>query len=178
MSTSNELHLAKIRFAELQDEARRTAALALKDALGLDFHIGAWGTKARQAFTDQWPTDLRRPEVRWDWEEIFRRHRDPDRLEMVIWAAGDRLSAIGLGLCTGQAVNLRFLEGDPRADCPLKKRRSLIALECSHRYAQGRGRKELRVQPVNAALESLYRDVYGFSLEAPRGQAPYWRRGV
>jgi hypothetical protein len=96
---------------------------------------------------------------------------------LAVWC-GDRLAALALGLTTGEAVVVRFLEGDPRPDCPLKGRRILIVLECMANYAQGRGKAELRIEPANEALETLYRETYGFSLETPRGRSAYYKRTV
>jgi hypothetical protein len=108
----------------------------------------------------------------------FRVHRDPDRLDIVIWGPNDRLCGLGLGLTSSEAVEVRFIEGDPRPDCPLKGKRILIILECAACYAQARGRKELRIQPINQRLEYLYRQTYGFVLETPRRGARYYRKGV
>jgi len=102
----------------------------------------------------------------------MRRHRDPDRLAMTIWTE-DRLSAIALALTTSQSVVLRFVEGDPRTDCPLVGKRALIALEACARYAQGRGKVELRVHPVNSHVEALYTGVYGFERRKPHKEPPY-----
>lgn len=73
---------------------------------------------------------------------------------------------------------LRFLEGDPRQDCPLRGKRILIALETAANYAQGRGKKEIRVQPIDDKLVYLYESVYGFVLESPKNEEPYYRKGV
>jgi len=116
--------------------------------------------------------------MRWDWEEIFRGHRDPDRLELVIWTVGDRLSGLGLVLTSGRAVELRFLEGDPRPDCPLKGRRIAVALEAAARYAQARGKLEIRLQPLNASLGCLYCKAYGFEEVTPKGAQSYLRKAV
>lgn len=113
-----------------------------------------------------------------DWEEIFQKHREPDRLDMAIWSSQERLSGLALGLTTGQSLMLRFVEGDPRQDCPLKGQRILIALQAATNYAQARGKREIRLQPVNEKLVYLYEKVYGFALESPRNEAPYYRKGV
>lgn len=133
--------------------------------------ITEWSGRAARALED-WPKTV------FDWPEIFRRHNDPDRLDMAIWGGQDRLSALALGLTSGQALTLRFLEGDPRQDCPLRGRRIAVALETAANYAQLRGKKEIRVQPINDQLVYLYEKVYGFTLESPRNEAPYYRKGV
>lgn len=83
-----------------------------------------------------------------------------------------------MGLTTGQAVEVRFLEADPRGNCPLKGKRALIVLDVAARYAQARSKSEIRVRPVNTSLERLYREVYGFTLMNPKGQPAYFRKEV
>jgi len=139
--------------------------------LGRHVTVGEWSGRVWRQL-DEWG------ETRFDWREIDRRHRDPDRLDIAIWSDNDRLSGLGLGLSTGQAIMLRFLEGDPRQDCPLRGKRILIALEATANYAQGRGKREIRLQPINDKLVYLYESVYGFVLESPRNEAPYYRKGV
>lgn len=113
-----------------------------------------------------------------DWPEIFRRHREPDRLDMAIWSGPDHLSALALGVPTGQSIMMRFAEGDRRDSCPLRGKRILIALEAATNYAQLQGKREIRVQPINNELVYLYENVYGFVLESPRNEHPYYRKGV
>mgnify|MGYP007053800610 CR=1 FL=1 len=153
--------------------------MELAPRVGVDFHLTGWSQKAQQAFADQWCGDRHPTSAHWDWHDIYRRHStEPDRLEMVVWSPDDRLCCLGLALSAGRAIEVRFVEGDPREGCPLKGRRSLIVFECAAAYAQGRGKAELRAQPVNARLQSLYRDVYGFNLEKPARGTPYWVRKV
>lgn len=139
--------------------------------LGSHVTVGEWGGRVWRHF-DEWGGS------HFDWREIDRRHRDPDRLDIAIWSDHERLAGLGLGLSTGQAIVLRFLEGDPRQDCPLRGKRILIALETATNYAQGRGKKEIRVQPINDKLVYLYENVYGFVLESPKNEEPYYRKGV
>lgn len=171
---SATLERARARFIANRDAARRAAAVALPSQLGVEFHLSGWTGKVREAYLDQWNGEHRSG---WDWVEIFRRHNDPDRLDIAIWSQ-NRLSGLALCLTSGTCVEIRFLEGDPREDCPLKGHRTLIVLECAANYAQARGKTELRIQPVNSDLETLYKDVYEFSLETPRGQAHYYRKVV
>jgi hypothetical protein len=110
---------AKARYAAAADAARRYAALGLRRPLGLDFHIGQWSQKAAQAYAQQWEPLERHPDGGWDWPEVFWRHnREPDRFEMVIWGPGDRLCGLSLASTSSSAVTIKFLEGDPRPDCP------------------------------------------------------------
>lgn len=170
-------HFALVKARSDQDRAGayRTAALNLQPHLGVEFNISSWSNKAARAFDSQWAAFKR--EVEWDWSEIFQAHRDFDRLDMAIWN-GERLCGLGLGLTTASALDFRFLEGCPDPVCPLKGRRILIAMEAAACYAQARGKKEIRVSPINSSLESLYRDTYGFDLETPRKGEPYYRKGV
>lgn len=139
--------------------------------LGERIQITEWSGRAARHLSD-WG------ETHFPWEEIFQKHRDPDRLDMAIWGAEDRLSGLALGLTTGQSLMLRFVEGDPREDCPLRGKRILIALEAATNYAQARGKREIRLQPINEKLVYLYENVYGFTLESPRNETPYYRKGV
>jgi hypothetical protein len=165
------------RYQAKAEQARRLTGAELSREFGVDFHLTHWTVKAADAYAGQWL--LRHPEaVRWDWPEMFRRHRNDDRLDMVIWGPGDRLSGLSLAVTTGDAVEIRFLEGDNRLDCPLRGRRIPIALDCAARYAQGRNKWELRVRPLNSALESLYQGTYGFEAVTGKPGGPYWARRI
>jgi hypothetical protein len=168
----SSLERAKARYAVDRDAAHRQAALHLSTPIGVDFHLSGWTGKAREALAAQWKSSY------FDWAEIFRRHRDPDRLDMVIWAPEERLSGIGLGLTTGESVVVRFVEGDPRDDCPLKGRRIAIFLECAALYAQARGKLELRIQPINERLATLYQQSYGFTLATDQEGRAYYQRSI
>lgn len=165
---------AKARFEADRHNSRGQAVRNLQPHLP-EFNLSGWGQRAREAYLDQWRGD---PKCRFDWEEIFRRHNDPDRLDIALWGPKDRLCGLAIGLTTSEAVEIRFLEGDPRPDCPLKGRRILIVLESAACYAQARGRAELRVRPKNERLEDLYRQTYGFVLETTRSGDRYFRKGV
>jgi hypothetical protein len=174
---SRELARAKERYSAAAFEAYRSAALTLQPEFGLHLAITSWTNKAEDAYRSQWPKD-RHPDAGWSWDEIFRRHRDPDRLPIVIWGPSDRLCGLGLALTAGRVINLRFLEGDPRSDCPLKGRRIAIALEATAVYGQALGKGEITIDPVNADLENLYIDTYGFTKESVRGKKPCFRRTI
>jgi hypothetical protein len=106
---------AKARFENDRHGARSQAVRNLQPHLP-DFNL--WdgvSVRARLTGTDQWLGD---PKCAWDWEEIFRRHGDPDRLDIAIWGQNERLCCLALGTTTSEAVEIRFLEGDPRSDCP------------------------------------------------------------
>lgn len=175
---SSELHRAKQRYLTCRLDAYRLAKDNLAGAIDVDFRVSELTGRAFQAVTDQWVPAGRGQETAWDWAEINRRYREPDRLDMVIWAPGDRLCGIGLGVTVGPSVEIRFLEADPRRDCPLLGKRALIALEVAACYAQARGKTELRVRPLNSSIERLYREVYAFELVSPRREDPYLMRKV
>lgn len=139
--------------------------------LGRHIQITEWSGRVWRAL-DDWG------KIEFDWKEIERRHKDPSRLEIAIWSSQERLSGLALGLTTGQALMLRFLEGDPRQDCPLRGMRIAIALETAANYAQARGKSEIRLQPINDKLVYLYENVYGFALVSPHKEEPYYRKGV
>ncbi|MCJ2068208.1 hypothetical protein MKK75_05185 [Methylobacterium sp. J-030] len=170
---------AKQRYAVRQDEARRLASRNLQGPLGVTFHLTAWGERARHAYETQWLSAARHPDAGWDWPEIHRRNRnEPDALSLAIWVGDDRLCGLGFAVPSSRAVTLRFLEGDPRPDCPLIGRRALIALEASALYAQGIGRSQIRVEPANETLAALYRDRYGFALVSLEGAPAYYVRNI
>jgi len=103
----------KARFETDRFNARAQAVQNLRAHLP-EFNLSGWSGRSREAYLDQWPGG-----GRWKWEEIFRRHNDPDRLDIAIWGANDRLCGLALGTTTSEYVEIRFLEGDPRPDCPL-----------------------------------------------------------
>lgn len=163
---------AKARYDSAKDGARRQAALRLEQHVGVQFHISGWSHKAREAIRNQWDS-----KSKFDWPEIFRKHRDPDRLDMVIWA-NERLAGLSLALTCAEYVEVRFAEGDPRLNCPLKGRRALIFLECAACYAQALGRTELHIQPINEQLKALYEQTYGFELVIPKKGCAYYKKPV
>lgn len=140
---------------------------------GLQFDLVEYSGRALDAIKSQWEPFGRRSDSSWDWAEIMRRHKgESDRLAFAIWENNTSLCGVGLALTTGVAVELRFLEGDPDPMCKLKGRRILIALELGANYVQARGRRELRVRPINSHIEGIY-STLGFERCSPRGEIPY-----
>ena len=166
----------RARYEKAREDARRQAALNLQGQIGVDFYLSGWTRKALEAYLDQWPSQ-RHPNAGWAWIEIFQRFRDIDRLDLVLWA-GDRLAGLAIGTTTNVALRLDFIEGDFREDCPLTGRRVLIFLEAAACYCQATGLTEIRVQPVNDAIEALYCEVYGFELVTPVNETRYYRKKV
>ena len=166
---------AKARYQRLANAARWACEKELA-FIGV-FALSECSNKTLEAIETQWEPAGRNEETRWDWKEILRRHREPDRLEMAIWS-GERLAGVALALTGGDSVTLAFLEGDPRQECPLRGKRALIALDATARYAQGRGKAEIRISPINASLERLYVEQYGFEKRSERGEQDHLFRRV
>lgn len=166
----------KAHYEGLRGEARLQAGKAVQ-AVDLNVRYMSISRRTYEAIGDQWG-EARRPEASWDWEQIMRKHDDINRLDLAVWTPEDRLVAVGLATLSKVAITLRFVEGDPRADCQFKGKRIPIALEATVRYGQMNGVSELRIQPLNDALVHLYETVYGFTLVSKRGEAPYWRREI
>lgn len=167
----SSFHKAKERYAISRSKAISATTATLVPEFDIAFEITGWNSAAQTAYHEQWPN----PEF--DWVEVFRRHNDPDRLDISIWV-GERLCGLALGITTANALNLMFLEGDSREDCPLTGLRIPIFLDIATNYTQDRGKSELRVWPLNDTLAELYRDTYGFSLVTTGPNTPYWRKGV
>ena len=172
---SAELRRAKARYIEARLLAYQQA-VTLREHIGLRYRVGEWSLSVEQRYQAQWVGHERRGGG-FDWSTIFRRFREPNRLDIVL-SVEDRLCGLALATVSTQYVHVRFIEGDPRPDCPLRGRRALIILETAAAYAQRLGRRELRLQPMNSSLEDLYRDTYGFTAHTPRNEAPYFRKEV
>lgn len=161
------------RYLQNAHDAFRKCEAKLRPILCVQFAIAEYSGRAWEAVKDQWSPNGRDYDTAWDWPNLVRYYRkDPDILTMAVWCE-DRLSALGLATTSGQAVHIRYLEGDPRADCPLTGMRALIALEACSGYAQARGKTELRVYPLNDALETLYVETYGFEVFRSKKAEPY-----
>jgi hypothetical protein len=173
------LTAARARYIAWADGARRQARLNLQGTVHGDFRLGEWSNRTAEAYAVQWSGFDRRPNGGWDWVEIHRKSRtDPSAFELVIWAPDNRLCCLAYASTTPSAVVLNYLEGDPRPDCPFRGVRTLIVMEAIQCYGQAAGRREIRIQPVNEALETLYREIYGFELATPKGGSAYYRREI
>lgn len=170
---------AKQRYLRLRQAAYDHAQYELQQVLRKEFRVRDWSGKTASAIADQWGI-ARHADAGWDWPEIIRRYKgEANSLPLAIWTkTEERLAAVALDLCTRRAVELKFLEADPRSDCPLKGKRVLIALEVAFYYAQALGLQEIRVRPINSKLETLYVEVYGFEVAAPFDQMRYLRKRV
>lgn len=147
--------------------------MKLRPIVGETFTLQEYSGKALEAVKNQWEPNGRNPDTAWDWKELVRHHRkDPDLLTMAIWCES-RLSGLSLATTSSQGLIIRYLEGDPREDCPLYGKRALIVLEACAGYAQARGKSELRILPLNESLEQFYIDLYGFDVCKPKNAEPY-----
>jgi hypothetical protein len=176
---SNLLTRAKARYAQNREAAYRLTGIELPPHVKVDFRVSGWTGKAAEAYAEQWsPVAERQSNDRpaFDWPNLFHICRDPDRLDIVVWGPEETLCGLALGTTTGRSLALRFLEGSPDPNCPLRGRRALIALDVAARYAQLRGKPEIRLYEVDSSLESLYRDIYGFEERRPYKEKPYlWK---
>ena len=171
-----QLHQARARYLEHKLRALNATNMTFKSVLSVGFRVGTWTTRAQQCIRDQWGGH-RHPDVAWDWDAILHRHRDPDAFAFAGWVNEHRLGFVGLAVTTSISVELKFVEGDPREDCPIGGSRALIALDLSANYAESCGKQEVWVRPVNPTLERLYISL-GFEVGAPTGQPRYFRRRV
>ena len=172
------LSAAKARYSHAATRARLQAALNLQAVLKLPFSITEWSNRSSDALTEQWPLSGRRPDSSWNWPQIQRDFKtDPTKFELAVWG-DNRLSCLAIANLSNSAVVLRFLEGDPRADCPFRGVRTLIVLEAIQCCGLTTGRNEIQVEPVNDALATLYRNNYGFALATRKGGNAYYRREI
>ena len=170
---------ARRRYGEFKDWASAQAVRNVAPDLGLDVHLNRWGPKAAEALERQWGSADRDPVATWDGAVVSdRAHREPKSLDMALWTGDGRLCALALASLGAAAVTLRFVEGDPRVDCPYKGRRLPVLLEATVLYGQRTGRGEIRIEPINPALEVLYESLYGFKRESPRNGPPFFYREI
>lgn len=174
---SGTLERAKARYGQARDASRRQAILNLADELPVDCSLGDWSNRAFSELKHQWQGARTHDVGGWDWNEMHRKYREVSVIGSALWTADRRLSALAMGRATGESVCLEFVEADPRTDCPLKGWRLPIFIELMACYAQELGKREVRVIPANTALGTLYVR-FGFVLETPRKQTPYYRREV
>lgn len=162
------LAVTKAHYETLRGDARLQAGKAAR-ARGLDVKFLSCSRRTLEAIKDQWGGGS------WDWPEILRRHNDISRFDMAVWTPDDRLVMVGIATLSKPAITLKYVEGDPRADCDFKGKRIPMALEAAVRYGQMNGRGELRIHPANETLVQLYETTYGFTLVKPKGEVPYWK---
>lgn len=159
------------RYIQRAHQARQ-ATVANMAAHGIaSFELTEWSGRTFSTLAEQWPRSD------FDWPRIRENYRDPDRLDVAIWSK-DRLSGLFLATLAGESVTLRWVEGDPREDCPLIGKRLLIALDAAVNYTQINGRYELRVEPINDKLINLFETDFGFKAVNPRKGSPYWAKQV
>lgn len=167
------LRVTQAYYEGLQNGAAQAAARTLGEA-GIDVTLLRYSRRVDEAVADQW----QERQVEWDWSEITRKYRGPKSFCVAMWSPGDRLSGVAMMTVSPEAVTVKFVEGDPRPDCPLIGRRALIALEVATNYAQQCGINEIRIHPVNVALARFYETVFGFELVKPHKEEPYYRKRI
>lgn len=174
---NRELKRILDRNERFRSEAVSATVDVFRDIARVGFSVTDWSRSVEEIYKHQWCTVKRHSDGGWDWPEIRRRFRDPDDHFLAV-RAGERLSALALIRASNFAVTLHRLEGDPRADCPLKGVRAAIALDIAAFYGQKRGCVELRLEPVNSSLRELYVKGYGFEEIAPKKGTPYLKKDL
>lgn len=152
-------------------DARQQTVASMSPISGVAFTITEWSGRTWEAMERQWDV------VIFDWREVSRRYRDPDRLELAVWC-DDVLLCVALVTTKDRAVVVQFVEGNPSEACPLKGERLGILLDAAANYALVRGKVEIHLEPKNDDLIALYEEVYDFERVNRKGSAPYWCRKV
>lgn len=162
---------ARARYENDRQQACIAAGDSLRETLGVDFRISQISRSALDAVHTQWKSS------EFDWDKINTDIRGIDAFKFAIWV-GDRLCGLAVATTSNQRIRLRFLEGSPLPDCPLKGRRITIALEAVAFYGQRRGKRELTLEPLNEKLISVYQNTYGFQIIRPHSDPPYALKGI
>jgi hypothetical protein len=171
---SSEVRRVKARCTEAKLAAWRDGALELRPHLSVPIKVNGWTRSAVDAYRAQWHGAGKG--LGWDWEEIFRRFRDLDMLDVTVWTEADLLCGIGVATLSNSAVVLRFLEARLPEDNPLKGEIALIIMDVAARYGQRMGRSEMRCYPLNQKVADYYRYNLGFNLVTPHKEEPYYVR--
>src|ERR1700680_2905773 len=176
---SSALARARVKYVQAGLNARVKAVETLRAAgLMVPFSLNDWSGRARCAYDEQWAAGPRHPDACWDWHEVFAKYRGIDVLNLVIWGDEEHLAGLAVATTTGPSVMLHFIEGDPREDSPVRGSVLLIVLQTAALYGQALGKVELRIRPINDELCALYTGVYGFGLETPYKELPYYNRVI
>jgi len=162
---------ARMRYMQNMHDAMRRASENIRKDLGEEVQLREFTRATLDAIEEWGPTDF-------DWNEILLRVRDPDCFRFGIWV-GNRLVAVAIATTSNQSVCLRYVEADKREDAPLKGLRILVALEAITIYGQLRGKTEIKLEPINEDLVSLYENTYGFErIVLRKGPSKYWRKRI
>ncbi|WP_157968894.1 hypothetical protein [Tropicimonas sp. IMCC34011] len=140
--------------------------------------VRLWSRTIEEAYRSQWLTATRSDDAGWEWPEISNRYRNEPKARQFAIMADDRLAALCFLLASRQRVLVRFLEGDPRQDCPLRGKRALLALDLAATYGQRLGCHEIHLEPVNEPLAELYRGRFGFKDGKDGNKKPVLKRGL
>lgn len=172
---TREFERAKDRDNQAWTEAAVASSNNIKDFVGLNYSVSIWSNAIRHAYAQQWCSHPRRCDF--DWNEISRRFTPPKERVFAV-SVEDRLAALGAITASKVRVKVNFLEGDPRADCPLQGRRALVVLDLAATYGQRLGCEEIHLVPVNDTVRTLYCGTYGFEEVFSKGRLDYLKRGL
>lgn len=166
-------------FTAIGDAARLQTSKAFRDKFGIEVSLSPISNRAIKQ-SELWEHPA--PRTGFPWDAIKDSHRQADRLEIAVWS-GDRLCGLAICVTKNSVLEICFVEGDPDPSSPTSGMIITMILDCAARYAQRRGREQLRVMPANDELAELYKTRYRFHIDQrdPRpseGNQPFLRREV
>lgn len=177
MTMSTERRKAKDRMNKVWVSAVQASYANMKPFVDVPYTMSLWSGSISSVYIEQWHEHDRHPDGGWDWIDVRRRYNGV-KDTIVALRTGDRLSCLALYHTSRERVLVRFLEGSPERDCQLAGVRATLMLDLAFTLGQRYGCKEVQLEPVNLALEALYRDVYGFESINPRKGERYMRKGL
>ena len=164
-SVVSEVQRARERYRKQKEQARAAAIEKLVPLVGERFQLMEWSNRAFERQEEQWGR------AHFPWQDIRRRFRDVGQMDLACWTGEERLAFLAVATVSNRQITFKFMEADPRSDCPLKGRRLLIALEAIANYGQLRGKRQIILEPANESLVGLYTQTYGFVCETqPNGK--------
>lgn len=171
-----ELRRSKDRMNEVWTSAVQASYANMKPYVDVPYRMILWSGSVSNAYKDQWLDRERHPDGGWDWLEVRRKYNGVKDTIVALYVQ-DRLSCLALFHTSHDRVLVRFLEGDARGDCQLVGFRATLMLDLAFTLGQRYGCKEVRLEPVNMALEALYKNTYGFELVTSSKGDRYMRKG-
>lgn len=121
---------------------------------------------ALEHFAAAWADHPRR-RVSWPWPVMVADYQrnHPERFEVALWS-GDTLCGLALGRPSRSksVLTVKYVEGNPDLEHPLKGLVAAIAIATAHAYAKALGSTLLRLDAPLEPLVPLYRDDFGFTL--------------
>lgn len=147
------VQLAKVAFARLT-----VACANLSDPL--DVKVNAIGGLEYKIVDTQWRTH---PECRvaWDWQALLNKHRKkPKKIEAAFYSGGVLCGLMYARVSRGTvSVNVRYIEGSPWPDSPLKGYVLTVALMQAELFAVVIRAKYVAVSRPAAELIDRYKDM-------------------